>query len=119
MKNSDALYKARIYHDKAVTQQIEDDLQVMVAALIGDYNLEITQSKDGFDPYPSCKHWEKKYYRCSKKHYQGYLHGKGYAWFGDSKIDIYCQVIATIAGNKAWFPYSALPHYESPGDKNE
>ena len=88
----------------------------MVAAIIGDYNLEIKQSKDGFDPYPSCKHWEKKYCRCSKKHYQGYLNGRGYVWFGDSKIDIYCQVIATIAGNKAWIPYSVVPHHESQGD---
>lgn len=118
MKHSEALHKARVYHDKAVTKQIEEDLQVMVAAVIGDYNLEITYDKDGFDPYPSCKHWEKTYCRCHKRHYRGYLHGRGYAWFGDSKIDIYCQVIASIVGNKIYLPYSALPHDETEEKQN-
>ena len=48
MDNEKALYKARLYHDKAVTSQIEEDLQVMVRAIIGDYRLEIKHNKDGF-----------------------------------------------------------------------
>ena len=109
MNKETALYKARLYHDKAVTSQIEEDLQVMVRAIIGDYRLEIKHNKDGFDTYPNCKHWEKKYCRSKKKKYCGYLHGRGYVWYGDSEIEIYCNIIASIVGNKIYFPYSSLP----------
>ena len=109
MDKQTALHRARVYHDKAVTKQIEEDLQIMVRALIGDYRLEIKHKQEGFDTYPSCKHWEKKYCRSKNKKYCGYLHGKGYVWYGDSEIEIYCNIIASIAGNKIYFPYSALP----------
>lgn len=36
-------YRARVYTDKALIPQIEEDLRVMVYALIGDKKLEITQ----------------------------------------------------------------------------
>jgi hypothetical protein len=109
MNNRQAIWKARIYHDKAVTEQIENDLQVMVAAIIGENRLDITESKDGFDQYPSCHHWEKKFCRCKAARYQGYIKPNGYVFYGDSKIDIYGKVIASIAGNKLYFPFSVLP----------
>ena len=113
------LYRARLYHDKAVTKQIEEDLQIMVRALIGDYRLEIRKNEKGFDTYPSCKHWEKGFCRSKSKKYQGYLHGRGYCWYGDSEIEIYCNIIASIAGNKAYFPYSVLPRDEEKESERE
>lgn len=38
-------YRARVYTDKALIPQIEEDLSVMVYALIGDKKLEITQDR--------------------------------------------------------------------------
>ena len=109
MNKEDALCKARYYHDSAVTKQIEDDLHVMVRALIGNYTLRIDHCKDGFDPYPSCKHNEKTYCYSRPKKYMGYIEGKGYAFYGDSKIEVYCNIISAIAGNKLYLPYSVLP----------
>lgn len=103
------LWKARIYHDSAVTKQIEEDLQVMVRAIIGEKKLEIKESKDGFDMYQSCHNWEKEFCQCKLKKYMGYLSPGGYMFYGDSKIEVYCNVIAKIAGNKLYFPYSTLP----------
>lgn len=110
MDKEKALYRARLYHDNAVTQQIEEDLYVMVRALIGDYRLTIEHDKKGFDQYPSCKHWEKKYCGNQNKKYRAFLHGRGFVWHGNSKIEIYCNIIASIAGNRMYLPYSVLPH---------
>lgn len=121
MTKDDALYKARLYHDKAVTKQIEEDLQVMVRALIGDYKLEISIMEQGkpYDQYPSCKNQLKKFCPAKPAKYQAYLRGHGYVFFGNSKIDIYCKIIAAIAGNKIYLPYSVLPEQKREDESDE
>ncbi len=112
MKNdmSDTLkYRARVYIDKAVIPQIEEDIKVMVYALIGDKKLEITHSPEGFDPYPSCKDWQKDYCPCKRKKYQARLPEHALCWYGDSRIEIYCKIIASIAGTKVYMPFSSIP----------
>ena len=30
-------------------------------------------------------------------------------WHGDNHIDLYCQIIASIAGRKVYMPFSSIP----------
>lgn len=102
-------YKARVYIDKAILPQIEEDLKVMVYALIGDKKLEITHDPNGFDVYPPCKDSMKDWCPGRKKKYQARLPKRALVWHGDSHIDLYCQIIASIAGRKVYVPFSSIP----------
>lgn len=108
----DPEYKARIYHDKAVTEQIEKDLLVMVKALIGTQQLSITEchGQDKFDPATSCKiPMRERYCGLNGKKYVCHYGSNGCIAFGNSIIEIYCHIIASIAGNKVFLPFSVLP----------
>lgn len=112
MKNdtSDTLkYRAREYIDKAVIPQIEEDLRVMVYTLIGGKKLEIIYSPEGFDTYPSCKDWQKDYCPAKRKKYEARLPEHELCWYGDSRIELYCKIIASIAGTKVYMPFSSIP----------
>jgi hypothetical protein len=109
-------WKARIYKDKTLIPQIEEDLKVLVQVILGDKRtLKIQNYKDityadgkvkKFDMYPSCKNWEKKFCHCKEKEYEGRIPELGYVFFGDNKIEIYCQVISAFAGRRTIVPFS-------------
>lgn len=105
----DMRYRAKSYIDKAIIPKIEEDLLVMVYALIGDKELEITHERDGYDVYPSCKDSLKNYCPAKKKRYQARLPEHALCWFGDSRIELYCRIISSIAGNKVYTPFSSIP----------
>lgn len=102
-------YQARNYIDKSIIPQIEKDLKVMVYVLIGDKKLEISHSPEGFDTYPSCKDWLKDYCPCKRRKYQARLPEHALCWYGDSRIELYCKIIASIAGTKVYMPFSSIP----------
>lgn len=110
-------YQARVYTDKALIPQIEEDLRIMVYALIGDKKLEITQDRNGYDTYSPCKDSLKEYCPAKKKRYQAYLPERALCWYGDSLIEIYCRIIASIAGNKAYTPFSSIPREVSDAEE--
>lgn len=102
-------YKARVYIDKALIPKIEEDLNTIVYSLIGDKKLKITHEPNGYDTYPSCKDNLKNYCPAKKKRYQARLPEHGLCWFGDSRIELYCRIISSIAGNKVYTPFSSIP----------
>lgn len=119
-KKADELkYRARVYTDKALVPQIEEDLRIMVYALIGDKKLEITQTPGGYDVYPSCKDSLKSYCPARKKRYQACLPQHALCWYGDSHIELYCRIIASIAGNKVYMPFSSIPRAISNADEED
>ena len=105
----DLKYRARNYIDKAVIPKIEEDLRVMVYALIGEKTLEIRCEPKGFDVYPSCQDSSKKWCPARKKKYQARLPEHALCWFGDSIIELYCQIITSIAGRQVYMPFSSIP----------
>lgn len=122
MKNetADSLkYQARVYTDKALIPKIEEDLRIMVYALIGDKKLEITQDPGGYDVYPSCNDSLKRYCPSKKKRYQARLPEHALCWYGDSYIEIYCRIIASIAGNKVYTPFSSIPRAISKDEDDD
>lgn len=98
MTISKAKWKAQIYHDKCVKAQIEEDLQVLVACLIDIESLEfeILPDKKKYDVYPSCKSWQKEYCYCKSKEMVGKY--KSYRWYGNSRTEIYCEIIKSYCG---------------------
>jgi hypothetical protein len=120
MKNEiadDLKYKARVYIDKAVLPKIEEDLKVMVYSLIGDKKLEIRHKPEGFDPYPSRKDSMKEWCPCKRKKYEAKLPERALCWYGDSYIEIYCKIIASIAGRKVYMPFSSIPRSVPEGEE--
>jgi hypothetical protein len=110
-------YKARIFRDKALIPQVEEELAVLVQVILGNKRtLKIEHFKDItyangesklFDPYPSCKHWEKEFCRSKPTKYRGKIPELGYIFFGDSRVDIYCDVIKCFIGEpRAIVPFS-------------
>lgn len=118
-KADELKYRARVYTDKALIPQIEEDLRIMVYTLIGDKKLEITQKHDGYDVYPSCKDSLKNYCPARKKRYQARLPEHALCWYGDSRIELYCRIIASIAGNKVYMPFSSIPRAISNTDEED
>lgn len=106
-------YKARIYHDKAITDAITQDLKVMAEAVLCGRNITIERSHDGFDMYQSCNHWEKKFCYCKRKKYMGYIKPGGYMVFADSEIGIYCKVIEMFAGDRIVMPFTILGYVKN------
>lgn len=112
-------YKASVYIDKAILPQIEEDLKVIVYALIGDKKLEITHDPNGFDVYPSCKDSMKEWCPGRKKKYQARMPERALVWHGDNHIELYCQIIASIAGRKVYMPFSSIPRSVPDDFQNE
>ena len=104
--NIDIEYKSRIYTYKAITEMVMKDLKVIAGAVLSGRTLEIEENTDGFDMYPSCNHWEKKYCHCKPKKYMGYIKPGGYVVFADSEIGIYCKVIELFLGRRVNIPFS-------------
>lgn len=115
--NKDTIqYRARIFKDKALMPQIEEELKVLVQTILGDkrtlkieYYKDLTYA-DGktklFDPYPSCHDWQKKYCGSHPTQYRGTIPELGYGFFEDDKISIYCDVIKTFIGKRIIVPFS-------------
>jgi hypothetical protein len=101
-------WKARIFKDKALIPQIEEELRVLVQVILGEKRtLSIEHYKDRtyadgetrlFDPYPTCKSNLKQWCNCKGRAYQGYIKPDGYMFMGDSRVDIYCQIISRFIG---------------------
>lgn len=95
----DFLYAARQYKDYCIAKEIENDLKVMVYAILGSKkNLEIKSSDTptGF----KVGGIDRKY------KWFGYVKPDGYMFFGDSEIELYCKIIASIVGNRSYLPFS-------------
>lgn len=105
MTKDEAIYKARILHDKCVKAEIKNQLKVMVAAIIDINDLVIEYGE--FDSYPSCHNWQKKYCREKKKKAVGKY--KAYCWFGNDETEIYCEIIKSFCGSSPlYFPFTFL-----------
>lgn len=109
-------WKARIFKDKVLIPQIEEELRVLVQVILGDKRKleiecwdEVTYgdgSKRLFDTYTYCNCSSKKYCPAKDKKYKGYISDLGYAFYADNKIGIYCEVIKRFAGDRVIIPFS-------------
>ena len=109
-------WKARLFKDKTLIPQIEEELRVLVQTILGN-NRKLSIERwdnitygDGtkrlFDMYPSCKCSSKKYCPAKEKKYKGYISDLGYSFYADSKIGVYCKVIERFVGDKVIVPFS-------------
>lgn len=96
---SDYKYAARQYKDYSIAKEIESDLKVMIYAILGDKkDIDIQSSK------------EKSSFGVVGKeplyHWFAYIKPDGYMFFGESEIELYCNIIAKIVGNRLYIPFS-------------
>ena len=109
-------YKARVFKDNAIIPQVEEELRILVDVVLGSKRtLKIEYYKDHpnsngevnkYDPYPSCKNWQKKYCRSKPTEYCGNIPELGYIFYGNNRVEIYCDVIKTFIGNRIIVPFS-------------
>ncbi|WP_313069946.1 hypothetical protein [Lacrimispora sp.] len=96
---SDYKYAARQYKDYSIAKEIESDLKVMVYAILGSKkDIDVQSSKT-----PSCfgvVGKEPKYY------WFAYIKPGGYMFLAESEIELYCNIIAKIVGNRLYIPFS-------------
>ena len=100
----DKKYGGRVYRDKALKERIEADLEKIVYSFMtGDRTLKITEGE--FDPYPYCKDRMRGICPLGKtKKYQGYISPGGWGFHGNSKIELYCEIIGAMVGQEMVFP---------------
>lgn len=95
----DYRYAARQYKDYCIAKEIENDLKVMVYAILGrDKTMKIQSSKEPSNFGVVGK--EKKY------HWFAYIKPDGYMFFAQSEIGLYCNIIAAIVGDELYLPFS-------------
>lgn len=96
---SEYKYAARQYKDYSIAKEIESDLKVMVYAILGDKkNMNVQSSK-----VASCFGVVGKE---PKYHWFAYIKPDGYMFFAESEIELYCNIIAKIVGNRLYIPFS-------------
>jgi len=99
MKHDD--WAARMFADKAIKAAVQKEIETLALVVLGNNELVIDFSEEGFDPYPSCRNWEKKYCREKKRKYRGKF--RIYAVFGNTKTDIYLEVLKCLANNESFY----------------
>lgn len=123
--SKDYYYAARVYKQKALEKQIEDDIKTMVYTLLNrDKRRLRTENADNvikasgeplkqFDGYSGCKHWEKKFCPANGKKWAGYIEEwdeddrvwrSPYVLLADSELGIYLQVIDFYIGKRSVYP---------------
>lgn len=103
----DYQWAARIYKQKAVVKQMEDDIKTMVYTLLGgERKLEVLKcdKPEGYDTYCYCKNPEKTYCPSKNKRWHGYITELGYGFWSDSELGVYLQVLESLIGNQTIYP---------------
>lgn len=98
-------WRARVFADKTLKAEVQKEIEKLVLVVLGNHQLKIEHSKEGFDKYPYCKHNTKKYCPVGSKkmHYRG-------SWdcwvvYGNTKTDVFLEVLKLLANdNSVYFP---------------
>lgn len=115
--NKDYYYAARVYKQKVVKKQIEDDVKTMVYTMLksDQRKLEVSkcESKEGYDCYSYCKNWEKKYCPSKNKMWCGAIRKWDeddkewhvpYVFYADSELGVYLEVLKKLLAEEMIFP---------------
>ena len=94
----DFRYAARQYRDYAIAKEMQDDLKVMAYTALGRLEFDIQESKEKSNFGVIGK--EAKY------HWFCYVKERGYMFFSESEIGLYCQIIEHIVGNQLYIPFN-------------
>lgn len=113
----DYYYSARVYKQKALVKQIEEDIKTMVYTLLRSdkRKLETHECKEneGYDEYPYCKSNDKKYCPSKNKRWRGYIKEydkdenmwmNPYVFHADTELGIYLDVLNFYLVNKSVYP---------------
>lgn len=95
---SDFRYAARQYRDYAIAKEMQDDLKVMAYTALGSLEFDIQESKEKTN-FGVCGKEKKYNWFC-------YVKERGYMFFSESEIGLYCQIIEHIVGNQLYIPFS-------------
>lgn len=103
--SEDIKWKARTFTDKVIKKAVQEEIEKLALVVLGNHKLLIKHNKEGFDKYPSCKHWEKQYCPVGNKKLTYMGRWREYVVFGTSKTDIYLEVLRLLANdNSVYFP---------------
>ena len=105
--DKDYNYASRVYKQKAIKKQVEDDIKTMVYTMLGnERTLTITKAKDNskYDIYPSCKHWKKQFCRAKDKKWMGRISELSFIFYADSELGVYLEVLRGLLADQLIYP---------------
>lgn len=103
--SEDLKWRARTFCDGVIKKSVQDEIYKLMLAVLGNHQLKIEESKEGFDQYSYCKHSTKQYCPVGnrKKHYMG----RFCEWvvYGHTRLDVYLEVLRLLANdNSVYYP---------------
>ncbi|MCI1696482.1 hypothetical protein [Aneurinibacillus aneurinilyticus] len=103
--SEDTQWRARVFADKVLKKEVQKEIESLALVVLGNHELKITHKKEGFDQYPHCRNWEKKYCPVGgrKKTYMGKW--GSYIVYGETRTDIFLEVLRCLANDSSlYFP---------------
>lgn len=96
-------WEARKFADKALKKAVQDEIAKLALVVLGNNQLKIEYSEEGFDPYTYCKHTAKKYcpIGSSKMRYRGKF--REYYVYGATRTDVYLEVLKRLANDSSTY----------------
>lgn len=103
--SEDLFWRARVFSDKVLKTEVQKEIVKLAYVLLGNHQLKIEYSKEGFDRYPYCKHTTKQWCPVGNKtmHYRG--RWREYVVDGHTRTDVYLEVLKVLANdNSIYYP---------------
>lgn len=98
-------YKAQVFCDGVIKKAVQEEIEKLAMAVLGNHKLKIDFCEEGFDQYPYCKHETKSFCPIGSriKKYKG--NWREYVVFGHTKTDVYLEVLRMLANkNSTYYP---------------
>jgi hypothetical protein len=112
-------WAARTTMDTIIKDRVQKEVYKCVLMVLGNNELTIDESKEGFDPYPYCQHSTKQFCPVGnrKKHYRGRF--REYVVYGNTRFDVYLEVLRLLGNDSSVYYPIYSPNYTKPLEDND
>lgn len=103
--SEDLFWRARTFSDKVLKAEVQKEIVKLAYVLLGNHQLKIEESKEGFDRYPYCKHDTKRWCPVGNKTMRYRGRWREYIVYGQTRTDVYLEVLKLLANdNSVYYP---------------
>lgn len=101
--SEDMQWNARTFSDKVLKKAVQDEIFKLALVVLGNHQLKVDYSKEGFDRYPFCKHTTKQWCPVGNRtmHYRG--RWREYVVYGRTRTDVYLEVLRLLANDDSTY----------------
>lgn len=103
--SEDLKWKARTFTDGVIKKAVQAEIEKLALVVLGNKQLKILHSKDGFDRYPYCNHSTKQFCPVGQRKMEWQGRWEEWVVFGHTKTDVYLEVLRLLANdNSVYYP---------------